>query len=297
MADDLDHYRSQTRHTDPGRMTGALDGAPTSISGIRALVSRLVFHYRASGDPTTLGFAAERQAEIDLRYADDMLARLAELDPDLLSPERAATDRILGCCRDYALLFVAIARNLGIPARSRVGFADYFVEGWSLDHVVAEVWDAAENRWRLVDAQFSDGDIAVPFSFDDVPRDRFLVGADAWRLCRSGARDAERFVVAPELMVPDLRSWPYVSHNLVFDLAALTGNEMILWETWGVLDAMEAPDAALAADLDLIAERILDPTVTVAELARLAADDRFRVPAVVTNFSPLDGSKRPVRLR
>ena len=294
---DLDHFRSHSRFTDPGRVDAALAGAPTTVAGIRALVSRLVFHYRASGDPTRLGFAPERLHEIDLRYADDMLARLAELDAELLNAERAATDRILGCCRDYTVLFVALARRLGIPARARVGFSDYFVEGWYLDHVVAEVWDADEQRWRLVDSQFADGDIAVPFSFDDVPRDRFLTGADAWIACRSGELDPERFVVAPDLMVPDLRAWPYLLHNLVFDLAALNKQEMILWEIWGVLESLEAADAPLAEDLDVIAARLADPAVTPAELAALYDDDRFRVPAEVVNFSPLDGGTRPVRLR
>lgn len=294
---DLDFYRAHSAFSDPGRADAALTGAPTTIAGIRALVSRLVFHYRASGDPTRLGFAPERLHEIDLRYADDMLARLAELDPALLDPERASTDRILGCCRDYTVLFVSLARRLGIPARARVGFSNYFIEGWNLDHVVAEVWDSEQQRWRLVDSQFSDGDIEVPFSFDDVPRDRFITGTDAWRGCRSGELDPERFVVFPDLMVPDLRSWPYLLHNLVFDLAGLNKQEMILWEIWGVLESLEAADAALAADLDVIAARLADPAVTQAELAALYDDDRFRVPAEVTNFSPLDGGKRPVRLR
>ncbi|WP_082513692.1 MULTISPECIES: transglutaminase-like domain-containing protein [unclassified Leifsonia] len=296
-ATDLEYYSAQSAFTDPGWADAALAEAPTSIAGIRALVSRLVFHYRASGDPTQLGFAPDRLHEIDLRYADAMLARLAELDPELVKPERAATDRILGCCRDYTVLFVALARRLGIPARARVGFSGYFVEGWYLDHVVAEVWVADEQRWRLVDAQFGDGDIAVPFSFDDVPRDRFLTGAAAWIACRSGELDPERFVVAPDLMVPDLRSWPYLLHNLVFDLAALNKQEMILWEIWGVLESLEAADAALAAELDGLAARLADPAVSVAELAALYDDDRFRVPAEVVNFSPLDGSKRRVRLR
>ena len=53
----------------------------------------------------------------------------------------------------------------------------------------------------------------------------------------------------------------------------------------------------LAADLDVIAARLADPAVTQAELAALYDDDRFRVPAEVVNFSPLDGGTRPVRLR
>ena len=192
---DLDYFRSHSTFTDPGRADAALAGAPTTVAGIRALVSRLVFHYRASGDPTRLGFAPERLHEIDLRYADDMLARLAELDPELLNAERAATDRILGCCRDYTVLFVALARRLGIPARARVGFSNYFVEGWYLDHVVAEVWDADEQRWRLVDSQFA---TATSTCRSPSTTCRAIDSSPApmpGRACRSGELDPERFVV------------------------------------------------------------------------------------------------------
>jgi len=56
------------------------------------------------------------------------------------------------------LLFVAMARHHGIPARARVGFAGYLVVGWWLDHA-----------------------------------NGFLVGPDAWRACRSGAADPATF--------------------------------------------------------------------------------------------------------
>jgi hypothetical protein len=49
-----------------------------------------------------------------------------------------------------------MARHHAIPARARVGFATYFVAGLHLDHEVAEVWDAREDRWRLIDAELGD---------------------------------------------------------------------------------------------------------------------------------------------
>jgi hypothetical protein len=58
-----------------------------------------------------------------------------------------------------------------------VGFATYFVPDLNLDHEVAEVWDADQARWRLVDPELgdnhvdpSDGAWVDPL---DVPRDRF----------------------------------------------------------------------------------------------------------------------------
>jgi hypothetical protein len=43
-------------------------------------------------------------------------------------------------------LFVSFARAHGIPARTRVEFAGYFMPGWWLDHVVGEIWDAVDPK-------------------------------------------------------------------------------------------------------------------------------------------------------
>lgn len=79
-----------------------------------------------------------------------MLGRLFETDDRPLTEERPPEKRLLGCCRDFTVLLVAVARHEGIPARARVGFAAYFIDGYNVDHEVAEVWDAGEGRWRLV---------------------------------------------------------------------------------------------------------------------------------------------------
>lgn len=279
-------------------------GEPRSdITELQRLASGLVFHYRATGDPAASGFGTERLAEIDLRYAEEQLARLAELREGPLEVQRTPTERILGCCRDFTLLYVSLARRAGVPARSRVGFAGYFDDGWWIDHVVAEVWDTDAERWRLVEPQLREGFVdpatGAPLDLIDVPRDRFLTGDEAWLAARAGRIDPERCVVAPELELPALRSWQYLAHNLVLDLVSRAGHEALLWETWGVLDEFmhEAPDAALAADLDRIAARLADPAVTLDEVRALAADARFAVPQVVTNHSPFDGSRRQVVLR
>ena len=239
--DAIDAYRIQTVCSDPGRMSEWVADAPTDLASLRRLVSGLVFHYRANGDLGEHGFGPERIAEIDLRYADEQFARLAELRPGPVVGERAVTERILGCCRDFTLLVVSLARRAGIPARSRVGFAGYLIDGWWLDHVVAEVWDADAARWRLIDAQLPDGFIdastGAPLDLLDLPRDRFLPGPDAWIAARGGRLDAERAVVDPWIDVPELRSWSYLAHNLVLDLVALDGHETLLWETWGVADS------------------------------------------------------------
>ena len=298
-------YTQHSPYTAPGAQSDWLEDAPTTVAGIRRLVSGLVFHYRAAGDPAYRDFAAPRLDEIDLRYASAILGRLRELQPDAITAERSLPNRVLGCCRDFTLLFVTLARQAGIPARMRVGFAGYFVDGWGIDHVVAEVWDAAEGRWMLVEPQVDDGFVDAvtnaPLDLLDVPRDRFLVGADAWRLARTGAIDHDRFVVEPQNPTPFLRSWPYLEHNLAVDLAALNGCELVLWDAWGPLEELTDParpsfevSGRRLAELDELAMALsaaTRPDASPAESARAVAEvytsSDFVVPDSVLTLSPL----------
>ncbi len=244
------HYAEQSAVTDPGAMADRIAGAGTDLAALRRMVSGLVVHYR---DPALPGYGIpdERLAEINTRYAERMLGRLGELDAAPLGTERPHVNRLVGCCRDFTVLYLMLLRAAGIPARSRVGFAGYFAPGWWIDHVVAEVWDAGEGRWRLVDAQIGDTFSlpggGEPISSLDVPRDVFLTGPAAWKAARAGEQDPERFAVAPDIEIPFLRSWFYLRHNLIHDLATLDKREMLLWDTWGLL----VPEPSSSEELDL----------------------------------------------
>lgn len=269
-------YTTHSRFTDPGALAGWLDGVGPDLAKLRQAASGLVFHFWGNGDITDHGFPVERRAEVDLRYASDMFARLHELNPAPLDQERPPTERIVGCCRDFTLLFVSMARHHGIPARSRVGFAGYLAPDWYMDHVVAEVWDG--DRWRLIDPQVVSEDVDTM----DLPRDRFLVGADAWRACRSGAVDADRFVVSPELTEPNLRGLSQVRHDLVQDLASLNKHEMILWDLWGGLsDAADVSEEDARA-ADELAALLQDPTDD--DLRAAFDTDAYRVTPVITSI-------------
>jgi hypothetical protein len=193
-----------------------------------------------------------------------------------------------------------MARHHGIPARVRVGFATYLVPGWAMDHVIAEVWDG--RRWRLVEpevgADHTDPADGTALDVLDVPRDRFLVGPDAWLACRSGEADTARFVVAPELPEPFLRGWPYLVHNLVLDLAALNKCEMILWDGWGVMAGIEEEvGEATAARMDGLAALLADPEVGLDAIRAAFAADDVRVPPVVTSLAEPGGPLTRVALR
>lgn len=291
-------YATQSRISDPGPFAARLAEVGSDLPAMRAAASRLVFHYRAGGDFAENGIEASRIAEIDTRYARDMLARIFQLSDRPLTADRAPNQRIVGCCRDFTLLFLAIARQHGVRARARVGFAAYFMPGWFVDHVIAEVWDVDQQRWRMIDAELgedhvdqSDGAKIDPL---DLPAGRFLTGPQAWRSCRTGSADPDRFVVDPDLAIPQTRGWPQVRHNLIQDLASLAKHEMLLWEDWS-LDHIDGEPAPRQLDLlDRLAEATSSPGVSAEQVLSYFERDEFRVPPVVTSHSPAHDGPRQV---
>jgi len=296
---DLRWYASQSAVTSPGELASLLADIPTSVDRLRQAAHGLVIHYR-DDSPLEVGIPQARLAEIDSRYGERMLARLTELQAGSLLDPRPPRGRLVGCCRDFTVLFLTMARATGVPSRGRVGFARYFVANLGLDHELAEVWDEDEERWRLVDANVeedhldpTDGHTIDPL---DVPRDRFLVAGDAWQLCRSGEVDPETFMVDPSLDVESTRSWPYLQHNLIHDLAALNKVEMLLWDAWGLADEHSTDPHDLEL-LERIAQVTANPDPTLHELRALyAADSRLLVPANVISYDPLGGPPREIAL-
>ncbi|MFI0449278.1 transglutaminase domain-containing protein [Actinomadura sp. 6N118] len=297
----IEFYSSQSKITDPGELGPWIDGVPGDLEGVRRAAAQLVFHYWAHGDITEHGFTPERRGEINLRYADVMLRRARELNPARPPADRSPTEQLVGCCRDNTVLFLTLARHHGISARGRVGFADYLVPDLFIDHVIPEVWDAAEARWRLVEPEFPDGYTPpgedAPLDLTDIPRDRFLVGPEAWELCRAGKVDPERVSVGPGFDLPFLKSWPYLVHNLVFDLAALNKDEMLLWDSWGMIDTTDAPDDPTFERMDRLAALVNDPAVTLDRIQAAYADPDLRVPPVVASHPPPDNQRIQVELR
>ncbi len=276
--------------TDPGKYAGLNREVPGSLAAMRAAARRLVFHYRADGDFAANGIGADRIAEIDTRYASDMLRRLVSLADQPLAEPRTPSQRLVGCCRDFTVLFLSLVREHGIPARARVGFATYFHPGWYIDHVVAEVWDATGSRWRLIDPELGDDHVSwvdgTRVDPEDLTSTQFLTGPAAWRACRSGTADAERFLVDPELDIPATRGWPYVRHNLIHDLAALTKHEMLLWDGWGWIEMDADPSPAQLAVLDDLAAATDSSDVPLATITSFYERDGLAVPATVTSYSP-----------
>lgn len=221
---------------------------------------------------------AKREEEIHLRTPEAMLERIRELDPRPLAEPRPPEKRLAARCGNFTLLLEAMLREQGIRARARCGFGAYFNPPYFEDHWVCEYWKADANRWALADAQFDEvwrKSLKIRHDVLDVPRDRFLVAADAWRLCRAGIADPDKFGIA----FAHLRGLWFVAGSLVRDIAALNGARVLPWDVWGAMP--RAARGLSPAELEYF-DRLA--AAGERELKKLyQEDERLRVPARVFN--------------
>lgn len=221
-----------------------------------------------------------------------MLDRIVELDDRPFDIARPPEGRLVGVCRHFVVLLLAMLRAKHVPARSRCGFGAYFNPGLFEDHVVCEYWNETKQRWLLADPQFDEAwRIALKIDHDpiDVPRDRFLVASYAWELCRTGAADCAKFGT----INGNLRGQWFIAANLVHEVATLNKMEMLRWDVWG---AMPKPGVSLKMDelsfFDRLAELTHGPDASFDELRRLYEHDgRLHVPPAV--FNALRGRPEP----
>lgn len=280
----VERYRQHTPYTRPEGSAAFLRTLPTDPVALAGAVRGLVVHYVASG----LTFPPERLADIDSRWTSRILARLQERDPAPLDRPREVDACFVGCCRDFTLLFVAAAREHGLAARSRVGFAPYLYDGWAFDHVVAEYWHDDDERWVRVDAQVDPAHcVADVADLGTGPGSPFRTASHVWldhRAGRLGAADLEKFGVSPDL---PLRGRWFVRNYVIAELAHLAGHELLLWDLWGAMTppavgpdgelvAVDPPgDEGLDALVDRVAGALTDPLVEPEVLDQLLADPRL----------------------
>lgn len=293
----IDHAR-HTAYSDPGEHASLLAALPTDPPQLSAVARNVIVHYRAEAR----GLPSSSDDDIDLRWIDRMLAVDQQRHGRPLAEPRERTERLQGCCRDHTLLCVAALREHGIPARSRVGFAGYFVPGWHHDHVVVEAW--LDGRWRRFDPEVAEPWPALPTPHDmpvaDVDGPGFVSAAQAWAAHRQGLIDAESYGVDPQ--VPVVRGERFLADEVIYEVAHRFGDELLLWDVWGRMAEPGAPvteqDAAwtdeiaallLAADTgDLESERQL--------LERYRADPDLHPGDVVVQASPRGEPPRQVSL-
>ncbi len=293
----VDHAM-HTPYSDPGDFASLVMALPIDPGELSAVARNVIVHYRASGHE----LPEDTREEVNSRWVERILAADQGRHPWPLDRPRDVTSRVQGCCRDHTLFCVATLRAHGVPARSRVGFAGYFVEGWHHDHVIVEAW--LEGRWRRFDSEIEEPTSSLPAPTDMAPESPggsgFVTAAQAWTAHRRGDIDPEVYGVDPN--VPVFRGPRFVFDEVIYEVAHRFGDELLLWDAWGRIgepgspvsdeDARWLDDVAallLAADAgDLDAEHHL--------LAKYRGDGGLHPGPTVLQASPFGHDPHPVAL-
>ena len=280
----LDFYVEQSVMTRPGPYGTLFDDLPADVAGLVEIVQGLLVYEDVASGFYGFELPAERGLEKHLRTVEAMLERLLVLDDRPLAQPRPVERRLAGRCHHFMVLLLSMMRATNIPSRARCGFGAYFNPGYYEDHWVVEYWNADEQQWVLVDPQFDDvwlQRLQIQHNILDVPRDQFLVAADAWNLCVRDAADPARFGA----VFADLYGLWYVAGNVVRDVAALNKVESLPWDVWG---GQPQPNTELSdAQGEYFAELAAlsrEPDAAFDELQkRYATDELIGVPETVFN--------------
>lgn len=283
----VDHTQ-QTAFSSPGRFAELFAGLPTTPVGLSAVARNLIVHYRASGHPLP---AASRN-DINARWLEDTIALDQFRHPLPLASPRDVIQRVQGCCRDHTLFCVGAMRAHGIPTRSRVGYAGYFMDDWHVDHVIVEAW--LDGRWQRFDPEIEAPIAGLPSPMDigrwEPGSTGFVTAAQVWSALRTDGLDVSTYGVGPD--VPDLHGERFVFDEVIYEVAHRFGDELLLWDSWGRIGIPGEPVSKTdAAWMDAIAALLLaadagDLEAEQALLAQYRFDDGLRPGSTILQASP-----------
>jgi hypothetical protein len=257
---------------------------PRNVAALCEVIQGVLIHRDMASFAYGVTFSDERKNDAHIRPIEDMLARIRALDDRPLTVAREPGHRMAGVCRHFSVMLCAILRSQGVAARARCGFGAFFTPGKFEDHWVCEYWNPGQARWILVDAQLDavQRNLLHP-DFDplDVPRNRFIIASDAWRMCRADRAQADVFGLS---YMPGLNGMWFIAGNVLRDLASLNRMELLPWDVWG---SMQMSDAGLHDEIGALLDRAAALTLAgdeaFSEVRAIYEDDRLRVPPMVFN--------------
>ena len=244
----LDYHRAHSPITNPGDFVYLFEDLPDNIPELINVVQGQLLH-RLSAEQHGVTLTRESRGEHRLRTMQQKLARIAELDPSPITSPREPKERQVGMCRDFAVFLTSLLRHKGIPARMRVGFAEYLFPDsqFKADHWITEYWDQAQSRWILADADV----VKVDIRRDD----QFYFAGSAWKLARAGNIRSDLFRFSGRW-----KGFPCIRGNLLHDFQALNNLELGLFDYWD--DLHSKSESSLTPEDKGLLDRIAELTVT-----------------------------------
>lgn len=287
----LEFYTLQSVMTDPRNFSYLFHDIPKDVCFIKALLQDIILHFW-DGKMHDYSIPFKRVFDIETRYVEKMLEKIIALDNSSLKNFRHLDRRIVGSCRDYAVLFCSILRYHGIPVRTRVAFSAYYFKEYNHDEVVLEYWNKDKNKWCVIDPRVTEPHIVkqkltIDFDLFDVPPDKLIVAGNAWKIIRENPELAIKFCGGD---VRKNRGMLYVRDRLIQDIAALNSVEMQLWDLWGLMlktHSIEEDDDQLAY-LDQLANFSTNPDDNFEALRDIYQNDsNIKVPEKIVSVSPV----------
>lgn len=209
-----------------------------------------------------------------LDYEDDLFPTAISMISELLRKDnnynknRKAEDKIHVTCRGEAILLAATLKAKGYSARTRSGFAPYIkYDGVAYDHWITEYFDEVKNRWVLVDADEHCPDHEMGFDLNDIPRDKFIFGAEAYLGMRNNKYKTEEIYYASDPATLGLKA---SLRGLFYDFHSLMNDEIIfLHLPKYIQDKNFELTEEEYKELDKLANLMLDPDKNFDELLRI----------------------------
>lgn len=275
----LEYYAMPGIMTHPGAHDDLFAGLPQDIAGLCRVVQANLLHVFWA-ERYGRALSEDEQRALNVRRVEEKLRLMRQAMDCPLGEPRPLELRQVGNCRDFTLLLTTILRHQGVPARARCGFGAYFLPEHYEDHWVCEYWNAKQGRWVLVDSQLDAlQQEALQIDFDplDVPRDQFIVGGQAWQMCRQELADPAQFGIF------DMHGWWFIWGDLARDLLALNKIEILPWdyEIPVFRHPLEDPfpeDPEEVAFYDRIAALTLAGDAAFDEVRQEGDDLRWRIP-------------------
>ncbi|HHF52307.1 MAG TPA: transglutaminase domain-containing protein [Candidatus Aminicenantes bacterium] len=280
MRDIIKFYTKQGIITSPGTQGELFKAAPDDIPGMVSMIQNLFIHIHWASR-YGISVTEEQKEHVQSRFVEKILERIITLDNRPLTETRPYGRRFYGNCRDFSVFLVSLLRYKGIPAVARCGFGTYFNPGYFEDHWVVEYWDEEKGRRVMVDPQIDDlmrKRLDIQFDTLDMPSGHFLNAAEAWRLCREGQEDPEKFGIF------DMRGLWFVRGNLLRDLAALNKVELLPWDVWGLASRSESEMSE--SDYVLLDQAAAAITGESNEVLTFYEHELLKVSPVIVSFTP-----------
>jgi excinuclease ABC subunit A len=108
----LDYCRSHRRLTDPGTNTALNKNLPDLPADIINVIHSLLIH-KLAAEAYDVSLSPIQRSEEHLRTIPQILQHLQDRNPAPIINSREPRGRLVGICRDFAVVFTSMLRNEG----------------------------------------------------------------------------------------------------------------------------------------------------------------------------------------